>query len=559
MNKGDLKISNMQNEAIELSLIYGSRTGNGGSIAEKFKEKAEKQGIKVHLKDMFEYPVNKLIDEKYLLVIISTHGEGEPPIGAEEFYNYLHGQNAPDLSNIKYAVLALGDKRYIHYCKVGIDIDKKLEELGAQRFFERVDCDLDFKSTAENWVNNIIRLFENNSEPPSEIIKTEQNIENSKKIYFNRRMFVLHHWLGLFLGIFYLLISICGASVVFVNELTQWVYGSKMSYELQPGKKTLSYDKLYEIAKSEFPDANYYVLGSDALYPENAYFVTGIDARPHKLFTPNLRYSVNYVNPYTGKVILRTNSKGKNDFFHWLVGFHDSFQLGGGGELFVAIISIALILSIITGFIFYRKYILKVLLFKVRIKYKNKPIASSDLHQLIGTWALIINFMIFFSGFYLYKNYFTTNWWEEYTKPKTETQISSHDSPKISMDTLVERTNKILPEMIFESISIPKDTVDPISLIGITKEKLFLDADNYITADFYHNGTFKAKNNKKWREMSFSEKFDSINFQLLHTGWALGFFGKIIWTILGFAPAALSITGFLLWRRKKKINIQRVY
>src|ERR1035437_1905964 len=64
----------------ELTVIYGSRTGNGASVAKKIKAQAEAQGFLIKLEDMNEYPLHKLKDEKNLLVIVSTHGEGVPPI-----------------------------------------------------------------------------------------------------------------------------------------------------------------------------------------------------------------------------------------------------------------------------------------------------------------------------------------------------------------------------------------------------------------------------------------------------------------------------------------------
>lgn len=140
----------------DLTILYGSRTGNGAAVAKKLKEKAESKGYKIHFHDMNEYPLNKLKDEKYLLVIVSTHGEGVPPVAAEEFYEYLHGKRAPQLENTKYSVLALGDKSYLHFCKTGIDVDKRLEELGARRIHPRFDCDVDFSPVANQWIDGLL-------------------------------------------------------------------------------------------------------------------------------------------------------------------------------------------------------------------------------------------------------------------------------------------------------------------------------------------------------------------------------------------------------------------
>ncbi len=139
-----------------ITVLYASRTGNGAAIAKKLKTEAESKGISVRLEDMNEYTLSKLKDEKYILVIVSTHGEGVPPVAAEEFYEFLHGKRAPKLTNTKFSVLALGDRSYVHFCKTGQELDKKIGELGAERLHPRVDCDVDFQATADIWIQGVV-------------------------------------------------------------------------------------------------------------------------------------------------------------------------------------------------------------------------------------------------------------------------------------------------------------------------------------------------------------------------------------------------------------------
>ncbi|NOS54825.1 MAG: PepSY domain-containing protein [Cyclobacteriaceae bacterium] len=371
-------------------------------------------------------------------------------------------------------------------------------------------------------------------------MKTKRNI--------NRKLFAIHSWLGLLLGVIFLLISIGGASIVFYQELHQFLYGDRIRITNNDGTK-LSYNQLYDIAKKEYPDSPFIGINSDPKHPENAYSIVGLDEQPMNLFE-NGRYHNDYIDPYSGKIIFRTDGSFSGNIIAWLDSLHASLRLGTGGAFIVGLMSIAVLLSLITGLIFYRKFIFKVLFFQVKIKFKNWRTASSDLHRVIGTWSLIVNIFIFGSGFYMYYVLFTPSWWKENWPPKHMQTVS----PKIevSLDSLLAKSKVLVPGMIPSSIGVMHDTTEVITISGLTDQKLFWDVDNYASVSFKIDGTFKEKYDKAWTDLKATEKFDNINFSLLHTGWALGLAGKILWTIFGFAPAILSITGFALWWRKKK-------
>lgn len=95
-----------------------------------------------------------------LILVVSTHGEGEPPESARQLYRFLHGERAPRLDGLRYAVFGLGDSSYEHFCKAGRDFDQRLEALGASRLLKRVDADLDFHSPEKNWVTEVLEKID---------------------------------------------------------------------------------------------------------------------------------------------------------------------------------------------------------------------------------------------------------------------------------------------------------------------------------------------------------------------------------------------------------------
>ncbi|RYY08230.1 MAG: sulfite reductase [NADPH] flavoprotein alpha-component, partial [Cytophagaceae bacterium] len=143
----------------KLTILYGSHTGNGKKIAQQAADAAAAKGLKANVQDMNDYAPRQLAQEQNLLVIVSTHGEGEPPISAEELHAFINGPRAPKLPKLRYAVFALGDKSYLQYCQTGKDFDQKLAELGGTRLLDRVDADVAYKAPAAQWVEDVLNAL----------------------------------------------------------------------------------------------------------------------------------------------------------------------------------------------------------------------------------------------------------------------------------------------------------------------------------------------------------------------------------------------------------------
>ncbi|MDV3737030.1 sulfite reductase [Elizabethkingia anophelis] len=144
----------------KITLVYGTETGNSKKLATELAGVAKKKGIQVKLGDLSQYKPKDLAKEEYLFVVISTQGEGEPPILAKKFYDYIH-ENELNLSNIKFGVLALGDSTYPQFCKTGEDVDTRFEVLGAERVIPLKRCDIDYEEDAHRWLDHIFEVVQN--------------------------------------------------------------------------------------------------------------------------------------------------------------------------------------------------------------------------------------------------------------------------------------------------------------------------------------------------------------------------------------------------------------
>ena len=137
------------------TIAYGTETGNSRQLATSFALQAKNMGFLVRLISLEQYRLTDLSKEELFFTIISTQGEGEPPIGAKKFYDYLFAEKPP-LQNLSYAVLALGDTSYPLYCKTGEDVDEQFFKLGGKRLLPLQKCDVDYEADAESWFKKLI-------------------------------------------------------------------------------------------------------------------------------------------------------------------------------------------------------------------------------------------------------------------------------------------------------------------------------------------------------------------------------------------------------------------
>lgn len=140
----------------KITIVYGTETGNSKKLATEFAAKAKQKSIVAKVVGMDQYRLTDLAKEEYLLAVISTHGEGEPPIAAKKFYDHIHN-NGFKLDNLKYSVLALGDTSYPLYCKTGEDVDEQLNRLGGSRIAPLQKCDVEYEEDANGWFNTILK------------------------------------------------------------------------------------------------------------------------------------------------------------------------------------------------------------------------------------------------------------------------------------------------------------------------------------------------------------------------------------------------------------------
>lgn len=140
----------------KITIVYGTETGNSKKLATEFAAKAKQNHVHAKVIGMDQYRLTDLAKEEYLLAVISTHGEGEPPAAAKKFYDHIHN-NGFKLEKLQYGVLALGDTSYPLFCKTGEDVDEQLNKLGGNRIVPLQKCDVEYDDEANTWINTVLK------------------------------------------------------------------------------------------------------------------------------------------------------------------------------------------------------------------------------------------------------------------------------------------------------------------------------------------------------------------------------------------------------------------
>ncbi|XP_036752565.2 methionine synthase reductase isoform X1 [Manis pentadactyla] len=141
-------------------LLYATQRGQAKAIAEVIYEKAVEHGFAADLHCISESDKYDLKTETApLVMVVSTTGTGDPPDTAREFVKGIQDKTLPVdvFAHLWYGLLGLGDSEYTYFCNGGRIIDKRLQELGAQRFYDTGHADdcMGLEQVVEPWIDGL--------------------------------------------------------------------------------------------------------------------------------------------------------------------------------------------------------------------------------------------------------------------------------------------------------------------------------------------------------------------------------------------------------------------
>ena len=138
-------------------VAFASQTGYAEQLAWQTAAALRAAGMQARLLSIGELNQQMLSGIERILFVVSTYGEGDPPDAASGFVSHVMSA-APDLSHLRFGMLALGDTNYVNFCGFGREVEAWLKQQGAQAMFDRIDVDNSDPAALHRWRGELERL-----------------------------------------------------------------------------------------------------------------------------------------------------------------------------------------------------------------------------------------------------------------------------------------------------------------------------------------------------------------------------------------------------------------
>jgi uncharacterized iron-regulated membrane protein len=184
------------------------------------------------------------------------------------------------------------------------------------------------------------------------------------------------------------------------------------------------------------------------------------------------------------------------------------------------------------------------------LSFNKKVFKKSNLHQIIGVYALLFNLMIGITGFWMQRYVFKK---EFYVADNYKPVLKKSPALFFSMDSVFINLKKQFPDFTGYVIYFAQSKKGKTSVYGSQRTNSFIHSKKFADAVFL-DSTGNIARTAFVNGIDAADRYDIINSQI-HFGKYGGLPVKVIYFLFGLTGGLLSITGFLLWvKRNRKMK-----
>jgi len=367
---------------------------------------------------------------------------------------------------------------------------------------------------------------------------TDQSKGNYSRRQSRRRLwFLVHSWLGVGASLVMLVIILTGVLATLGYEL-EWLLDPDL--RVTPKEQAASYADMLSAVKQVYPEGVVQsIWGPKEPYLPAQAQVIAADESWRKV----------YVDPYTSEVLA---DKGIMTLQTFLRNLHNQLFLPRHGILLVGSFGLILLASTMTGLIVYKKFWRG--LFKLRLG-KGTRIFCGDLHRLTGVWSLWFLLLMSLTGLWYGVEVIIDGSGSDLVYPEYPTVsearlnvLESSPAERAPLSEVIATAKAQIPDLEVTTVRLPTAPSQAVVVHGTSGHTLVRGRANAVFIDPYDASPIAT-----WRlsEAGLSKRWVHT-VDPLHFGNFAGLVSKLIWVVFGLMILAQIVTGFWMWRRRKR-------